>query len=616
MGQRVQRGERSLAALAMFAMMLGGLFAVTPSAGAATLTVCAEGCDHTTIQAAVDAAAAGDTIVVEDGSYPENVTIDRSLSLSCANAGISAGATPGARGAESTVQGELTITVADVIIDGCRFDRPEVASSAVPRLVRTAGVAGAVTVRNSVFDLTDTDPAASGRGSRGCGAGISGTAAWSISDSLFRNQFYSQATDACGNSGQRYTSRMIFAENAQPALIEGNRFESVAQSIFLAGSLPSGSTIVNNQFTNSSALFIGTPADVLVKGNTFDGFGAIYLDGSQDVIIENNLLTASPSSTYLVYSVNATSGTVLRNNAVLGKYTFGGPNFEGFGIFNLGAETMVATDNWWGVTTEAEIGAIIRQAGSVSFDPWLTSGESAANPDFRYTTGFWPPSSVGPGPSPRSGPATSAPPESALSAPGFLRTSDGAAPTVTPGSASIVTASGEQVFPEVTFGSGELLTGQTASVAGPGLRVESVGDRGVSPSSGPIASFGGEIESRIAADIPAGSVVEVWLFSTPRLVAAARADVAGQVDIVVPLSAPLDGGGPVEAGTHTLQLLIPTSAGLVGVNIGVTVGGPVPTSVPSGGAPSIPMVNVVVFGAVGLVLTAALRRRMRAACPA
>ncbi len=50
-------------------------------AQAATRTVCAVGCTHTTIQAAIDTADNGDTILVTDGTFVENLVITRSLTL-------------------------------------------------------------------------------------------------------------------------------------------------------------------------------------------------------------------------------------------------------------------------------------------------------------------------------------------------------------------------------------------------------------------------------------------------------------------------------------------------------------------------------------------------------
>lgn len=64
---------------------------------------------YTTIQAAVNAASAGDTIIVAAATYNEKVIVCKSLTLKGANAGKSAGTDPETRGAESLVTGGIAI---------------------------------------------------------------------------------------------------------------------------------------------------------------------------------------------------------------------------------------------------------------------------------------------------------------------------------------------------------------------------------------------------------------------------------------------------------------------------------------------------------------------------
>src|SRR6185503_5928669 len=56
-------------------------------ADAATLTVCGSGCNYTTIQAAINAASAGDTISIGAGTSTENVVVNQSVTLQGAGAG-------------------------------------------------------------------------------------------------------------------------------------------------------------------------------------------------------------------------------------------------------------------------------------------------------------------------------------------------------------------------------------------------------------------------------------------------------------------------------------------------------------------------------------------------
>ena len=71
------------------------------------------------IQAAVNAASAGDTIVISAGTYAEDVTVNKALTFQGANVGVSGSAT---RGAESTINGAFTIATSNITIDGLRFN--------------------------------------------------------------------------------------------------------------------------------------------------------------------------------------------------------------------------------------------------------------------------------------------------------------------------------------------------------------------------------------------------------------------------------------------------------------------------------------------------------------
>ena len=116
-----------------------------------------------------------------------------------------------------------------------------------------------------------------------------------------------------------------------------------------------------------------------------------------------------------------------------------------------------------------------------------------------------------------------------------------------------------------------------------GVRVTLTGTDATDPSRGLVAAADGEIVCEVCVAAAAGEVIEVWMFSTPRLVAAHRVDGDDECHLLaIPMSAPLDGDGPVSAGAHTLQLAIPTADGMQAINVGLTVGGPVPASVPAG----------------------------------
>lgn len=138
-----------------------------------------------------------------------------------------------------------------------------------------------------------------------------------------------------------------------------------------------------------------------------------------------------------------------------------------------------------------------------------------------------------------------------------------------------------------------------------GLRVAVASATGARTDSGVIVAPSGDVEVSIRGGLVPGAVVEAWVNSSPRLVAAAQVPADHQdgdvLTFTVPFGAPLDGGEPIESGAHTLQLRMYTDAGFEVLATGVSVGGIVPTAVPAGGGPvRLDAVLIALLGAAGL----------------
>ena len=96
------------------------LLGPTPTPGPGDIIVIhngvATGVTYTSIDAAITAASAGDTIEVGAGNYSEHVVIDKAVTLEGANSGLAG--TNNSRGAESVITGGVEITAAGATIDG------------------------------------------------------------------------------------------------------------------------------------------------------------------------------------------------------------------------------------------------------------------------------------------------------------------------------------------------------------------------------------------------------------------------------------------------------------------------------------------------------------------
>ncbi len=113
------------------------------------------------IQSAVGASASGGTVTVGPGSYLENVPIGKALTLQGANAGVSAGANPGSRGAESIVDGCIALQASGIVVDGFQVNNGS-AFLGEKAGIYVLAATGGHTIENNVLVGTDTSVVARG----------------------------------------------------------------------------------------------------------------------------------------------------------------------------------------------------------------------------------------------------------------------------------------------------------------------------------------------------------------------------------------------------------------------------------------------------------------------
>jgi len=357
---------RSLLTVSIVAstLTIGGVAVASSASASTTRTVCATGCDFTTIQDAVNAAMVGDTITVGAGTYTESITGVGAVSL---------------LGTDATIVGSISFTpnlAGTSRIEGFTFNRSVDVANSIPtyKMVSARGATHTVQVHRNTFSVG------------GFGGALGGTAKWEVTENIFENQNY---TETLAN----YESRTLYFENSAPSIIHNNIFRSVGHGIFLTGIEPSGSRVTSNSFEGSGqAVLVGRPTGVEIIGNDFTGGNGVYLDLSTNAIIRNNKMTASGAMIW--QTNNATTGTqVFDNDLSSPGYApaFGAP-FGGKSIFNRVPSGLNAARNWWGTraapTTIATAGSF---ANPVTVTPRITSFTPGAAPQgFNSERGFWP----------------------------------------------------------------------------------------------------------------------------------------------------------------------------------------------------------------------------------
>ncbi len=237
------------------------------------------------IQAAIAAASDGDVIVVLDGVYTENLTVDKAVSIITSNAGVAG--TSGSRDAaggtgEVTIDGTVTITAGGpVTMDGVRF-----LNSVAGGNTLTIGSGHDHQILNSIFystvqgggagdrailmgPLATGNVTVSGNYITGSQTGLFGTASWDRG--LWTDG--GGVTVTVANNTFQYTRTAINADAAPPSLIAltNNTIKSSGSGVSL------GVNYANVTITGTTLENVGTEFNFrnLAVDVTFNASGAI-----------------------------------------------------------------------------------------------------------------------------------------------------------------------------------------------------------------------------------------------------------------------------------------------------------------------------------------------------
>jgi parallel beta-helix repeat protein len=367
----------------------------SPSSGATTVTATLDNQQvsksfrksFSTIQAAISNSLTvdGDVIVVENGTYTENIYVYKNLTL------ISEG--------NVTVQATNTSQPVFTITSGGN-------GSIITGFTVTGGCNGVYLNMTSNCNITGNLLT-----NDYCGIGLSSSCHNIISGNSFNKYKGINLTNSCNNT----ISENILTENNWGAInllcsncneIFGNVINNNGDGIYLDNSINNtiftnnisriiegcGITLYNHSMNNtifnntigegSNGIFIINSANdfisknnieeiyilnsnnITINGNNINNGAGISIGNSNNIIIHENSINADYFTSICLFN----SSTDIQFNSI-----FGNVNYD---LKNMGNGTTNAINNWWGTNTPVVVSSdttadIIIKDGTVIYNPWL-----------------------------------------------------------------------------------------------------------------------------------------------------------------------------------------------------------------------------------------------------
>jgi hypothetical protein len=290
---RSGRGRRSGLAAMAFALFISVMATLGGVALAADRTVCALGCEFTSIQAAIDGSSAGDTLLIGSEVFVENVVVTKDLTL----IGAGAGSTVINGGAAATVVRVgpgITALISDLqITNGLALDGGGVFNEGTLTLERVVVSGNAATDLASVAD----------------GGGIANEGSLTVLDSLVADNVADRGGGIWNVAGQLAVTDSTISSN----VARNHGGGGIASALSTSAVTVTGSTIEGNT--------------VIAPGTDQRGGGGIWANQS-DLTVEDSTIRNNDSgySAGGIYVSGSAATFLMRRSTVAGNSTGTDPN--------------------------------------------------------------------------------------------------------------------------------------------------------------------------------------------------------------------------------------------------------------------------------------------------
>ena len=351
---------------------------------------------YCSIQDAIDDATADDTIIVADGTYNENIVVNKSLTLQAASS-------PTIIGSGGYMKHVIKVTANDVTISEFTV-KSDGYCAAAGGIYLDTGVEGCNITGNNVSEIrlgygiylksANNNTITSNVVTKGAipdwatlagGIYLDGSSGNTIANNTASGTKsgiylkYSNGNELTDNEASS-NKNGIYLERSNSNTVTGNTVSENYHGFYIKVS--SINTFMSNEASNNNYGFyqLGTPNANEIKNNsvTLNTYWGIYLHNGEETEIEGNTISSNgdpstgPGSLYggIWISQYTDASTVSVNcNNIVGNYWYG--------VYNNNANLLDAENNWWGdcsgpyhpSTNPTATGDTV--SDYVDYEPWL-----------------------------------------------------------------------------------------------------------------------------------------------------------------------------------------------------------------------------------------------------